>query len=29
MMGDIDAAKEDFAEACKRGTASACAHTQP
>ena len=29
MKGDIDAAKEDFAEACKRGTASACAPTRP
>jgi len=29
MKGDLDAAKADFAEACKRGTASACAPTQP
>jgi thioredoxin-like negative regulator of GroEL len=29
MKGDMDAAKADFAEACKRGTASACAPAQP
>jgi tetratricopeptide (TPR) repeat protein len=29
MKGDMDAAKADFAEACKRGTASACAQAQP
>ena len=29
MKGDMDAAKADFAEACKRGTADACAQTQP
>ena len=29
MKGDMDAAKADFAEACKRGTASACALAQP
>jgi len=29
MKGDMDAAKADFAEACKRGTASACTLAQP
>jgi Flp pilus assembly protein TadD len=29
MKGDMMAAQADFAEACKRGTASACAQTQP
>ncbi len=29
MKGDMDAAKADFAEACKRGTASACIPAQP
>jgi thioredoxin-like negative regulator of GroEL len=29
MKGDLDAAKADFAEACKRGTTGACAQAQP
>jgi len=29
MKGDMQAAKADFAEACKRGTASACGEAQP
>jgi thioredoxin-like negative regulator of GroEL len=29
MKGDMDAAKADFAEACKRGTTGACGEAQP